>query len=143
MAKIKLAGDDCSDDAVGDRVVGADDVVASEHQKVKPHHHDVDCDDDGGHGGGPEHSLGAKRLQDAEASLAGYDGRQDLGNAAEPVKTKQVVVRHERKHGAVSDQVGDGKKKMRVNLNWRTDWQLDQRTCSHAHRLSNTEIYVH
>ena len=102
MPTIEVAENACHDDAVSFRVVGADDVVASDHQEVQTYHHDVDGDDDGGHGGGPEHGLGAKRLQDAEASLAGYDGGQDLGNPGEPVETQQVVVRHELHHGAVS-----------------------------------------
>ena len=63
VLKIKLAANNSLHDAVGDRVVGADDVVASEHQKVRSHRHDVDGDDDGGHGGGPEHGLGANQTK--------------------------------------------------------------------------------
>ena len=98
---IKIPTNSYPDVAVAAGVVGADDIVPSQHHKVKPNHHHVDGDDGGGHGGGPEHGLGAKRLQDAEASLAGYDGGQDLGNPGEPVETQQVVVCKEPHQGPV------------------------------------------
>ena len=84
MPKVKLASRDRHNDAVTNGVVSTDDVVASGHKEVQTHHHHVDGDDGGGHGGGPEHCLGAKRLQDAEASLAGYDGGQDLETQVNP-----------------------------------------------------------
>ena len=37
--------------------------------------------------------LGAERFQDAEASLAGDDGRYDLGNPGKAVEAYQVAVR--------------------------------------------------
>ena len=103
MAKVEISTRACHNDRTTEGVVGADDVVASGYQKVQAHHQDVDGDDDGGHSGGPEHGLGSKRLQDAEASLAGDDGGQDLGNPGEPVETQQVVVCHKRHNGAVSN----------------------------------------
>ena len=85
IPKIKLTSNHHHHHPVAGRLVGADDVEASEDEKVQTNHHDEDGDDDGGHGGGPEHGLGAKGLQDAEASLAGYDGGQDFGNASQRV----------------------------------------------------------
>ena len=102
MLQVELSGDCCRDCASTDGVVHAHGIVASGHKEVQTHHHHVDGDDDGGHGGGPEHGLGAKRLQDAEASLAGYDGRQDLGNPGEPVETQEAVIGHELQHWSVS-----------------------------------------
>ena len=62
IPKVKLtASKHHYDDATGGDE-GADDLVAGENKKIQAHYQDVDGNDDGGHGGGPEHGLGSKGL---------------------------------------------------------------------------------
>ena len=56
-----------------------------------------------GYGGGLHEGLRAEGLQDAEASLAGDDGGDDLGDPSEPVEAQQVVVDKEPHEGTVPE----------------------------------------
>ena len=77
---------------LADRVVHASNTIARRDDKIKTYNDSVDDDDNDGGGGGTQHGLGAERLQDAEASLAGDNGGQDLRNPGKAVETHQVVV---------------------------------------------------
>ena len=92
VVQVELARHEWHEGVLADRVVHTPDPISRGNEKIKSHDDEVDDDDDGGGGGGTQHGLGAERLQDAEASLAGDDGGQDLGNTGKGEETREVVV---------------------------------------------------
>ena len=94
MVQVELPRHERQEGVLADRVVHTSDTIAERDEKEKSHDNDVNNDDDDGGGGGTQHGLGAERLQDAEASLAGDDGGHDLGNPGKTEESHHVVVCH-------------------------------------------------
>ena len=92
MVQVELSRHDRDEGAMTDRVIHTCHSIARHDEKIKTHYNDVDNNDDSGGGGGSQHGVGAERLEDAEASLAGDNGGQDLGNPGKAKETVQVVV---------------------------------------------------
>ena len=92
MVQVELPRHAQHESILADRVVRTSNSIAKPDEETKSHDDDVDDDDGGDGGGGTQHGLRAERLQDAEASLDGDDGGQDLGNPTKAVQSRHVVV---------------------------------------------------
>ena len=103
VLQVELAEDGGPNLPTVERIRDAHYGVFTRREEEEGNDDDVDDADDDGYGGGPHEGLRAEGLQDADASLAGDDSGDDLGDPSEPVEAQQVVVDKEPHKGTVPE----------------------------------------